>query len=57
MRATTANDVNVFDINNSLLHPATVFPHPRDIGADPVLSISSGYRSERKTDSCEAREA
>jgi len=57
MRATTANDVNVFDINNSLLHPATVFTHPRDIGADPVLSISSGYRSERKTDSCEAREA
>jgi hypothetical protein len=99
MRATTANDDNVFDINNFLLHPATVFTHPRDIGADPVLSISgkrgilaswafdvsarphgrslgrrraigptlgipieprapaSGYRSERKTDSCEAREA
>lgn len=43
MRATTANDDNVFDINNFLLHPATVFTHPRDIGADPVLS-SSGKR-------------
>ena len=38
MRPTTADD-NVFDFN-ALLHPGTVFNHPRDVVADPTLSIS-----------------
>ena len=39
MRWTTANDDNVFDFN-SLLHPGTVFAHPKDVVADPRLTIS-----------------
>jgi hypothetical protein len=39
MRPTTAFDDNVFDIN-ALLHPGTVFDHPKDVVADPALSIS-----------------
>ena len=39
MRPTTANDDNVFDLNY-LLHPGTVFEHPRDVLSDPALSIS-----------------
>ena len=39
MRATTAFDDNVFDIN-ALLHPGTVFDHPRDVLADASLSVS-----------------
>jgi hypothetical protein len=39
MRPTTAFDDNVFDIN-ALLHPGTVFDHPRDILADSSLSVS-----------------
>ena len=39
MRRTTANDDNVFDFN-SLLQPGTVFAHPRDVVADPRLTIS-----------------
>ena len=38
MRKTPAYD-NVFDIE-ALLHPDTVFEHPRDVIADPVLSLS-----------------
>src|SRR3954468_13371331 len=39
MRPTTASDDNVFDFN-ALLHPGTVFDHPRDVLADLSLSIS-----------------
>jgi len=38
MRTTPAHD-NVFDLN-ALLHPGTVFEHPRDVVADPALSLS-----------------
>ena len=39
MRPTTAFDDNVFDIN-ALLHPGTVFDHPREFLTHPSLSIS-----------------
>jgi hypothetical protein len=39
MRQTTAFDDNVFDIN-ALLHPGTIFDHPRDVLADASLSVS-----------------
>jgi hypothetical protein len=39
MRPTTAIDDNVFDIN-ALLHPGTVFDHPKDVLADASLSVS-----------------
>ncbi len=38
MRTTPAHD-NVFDFN-ALLHPGTVFAHPRDVVADPDLSLA-----------------
>src|SRR6476646_643856 len=38
MRTTPAYD-NVFDLK-ALLHPGTVFEHPRDVVADPALSLS-----------------
>ena len=38
MRPTTADD-NVFDFN-ALLHPGTVFDHPRDVVAHSYLTIS-----------------
>jgi hypothetical protein len=38
MRPTTAFD-NVFDIN-ALLHPGTVFDHPKDVVTHPALSIA-----------------
>ena len=38
MRTTPAHD-NVFDFN-ALLHPGTVFNHPRDVVDDPNLSLS-----------------
>ena len=38
MRMTPAHD-NVFDFN-ALLHPSTVFSHPRDVVADPKLSLA-----------------
>jgi hypothetical protein len=38
MRPTTAYD-NVFDFN-ALLHPGTVFEHPRDLVRDPRLSVA-----------------
>jgi hypothetical protein len=39
MRPTTAFDDNVFDFN-ALLHPGTIFDHPRDVLAHPSLSVS-----------------
>jgi hypothetical protein len=39
MRPTTAFHDNVFDLN-PLLHPETVFEHPKDVLADPSLSVS-----------------
>jgi hypothetical protein len=39
MRPTTALDDNVFDFE-ALLHPGTVFDHPRDVLAQPALTIS-----------------
>jgi hypothetical protein len=39
MRPTTAHDDNVVDLN-AILHPGTVFDHPRDVLADPSLSLS-----------------
>jgi hypothetical protein len=39
MRPTTAFHHNVFDLN-ALLHPGTIFDHPRDVLADPSLSVS-----------------
>ena len=39
MRPTTAFDDNVFDIN-ALLHPGTVFGHPREVVSHPALSLS-----------------
>jgi len=38
MRPTTADD-NVFDFN-ALLHPGTVFAHPKDVVASASLSLS-----------------
>ena len=38
MRTTPAHD-NVFDFT-ALLHPGTVFDHPRDVVADATLSLS-----------------
>ncbi len=38
MRTTPAHD-NVFDFN-ALLHPGTVFSHPRDVVADQNLSLA-----------------
>jgi hypothetical protein len=38
MRPMTADD-NVFDLN-ALLHPGTVFAHPRDVVANASLSLS-----------------
>jgi hypothetical protein len=39
MRPTTASEGNVFDINY-LLHPGTVFNHPRDVVGSPDLSLA-----------------
>jgi len=38
MRQTTAKSDNVFDFN-ALLHPGTVFDHPRDVVSDTSLSL------------------
>ena len=38
MRTTPAHN-NVFDFN-ALLHPGTVFAHPRDVVTDPRLSLA-----------------
>lgn len=39
MRPTTAPDDNVIDLN-AILHPGTVFEHPREVVSDPALSLS-----------------
>ena len=39
MRTTPASDSNVFDFN-ALLHPGTVYEHPRDVAADARLSLA-----------------
>ncbi|MET4426377.1 hypothetical protein [Bradyrhizobium sp. RT3a] len=39
MRPTTALDDNIIDLN-TILHPGTVFDHPRDVVYDPGLSIA-----------------
>jgi hypothetical protein len=39
MRPTTAFDGNVFDFY-ALLHPGTVFDHPKDVLEHPSLSVS-----------------
>jgi hypothetical protein len=39
MRPTTAFDDNVYDIN-ALLHPGTLFDHPRDVLSHPSLTTS-----------------
>lgn len=39
MRTTPAPDNNVFDLN-ALLHPGTVYQHPRDVVTDPGLSLA-----------------
>jgi hypothetical protein len=39
MRPTTAIKDNVFDIN-ALLHPGTVFNHPRDVVSHPTLTLA-----------------
>ncbi|QIO36606.1 hypothetical protein [Bradyrhizobium sp. 1(2017)] len=39
MRPTTASDDNVIDFN-ALLHPGTVFGHPRDVLTNASLSTS-----------------
>ena len=39
MRPTTAQHDNVFDFN-SLLHPGTVFTHPRDVVSHPNLTLA-----------------
>ena len=39
MRPTTAFHDNVFDLN-ALLHPGTIFDHPKDVLSHPSLSIS-----------------
>src|ERR1700733_6356983 len=38
MRPTTARDGNVFDFE-ALIHPGTIYAHPRDVVADPALSL------------------
>ena len=39
MRPTTAETDNVFDFN-ALLHPGTVYDHPRDVVTDARLTLS-----------------
>lgn len=39
MRPTTAHDDNVFDFN-ALLHPGTVFDHPRDVVGHETLTLA-----------------
>jgi hypothetical protein len=39
MRPTTAIDDNVFNFQ-AILHPGTVFEHPKDVVADPALTLA-----------------
>jgi hypothetical protein len=38
MRLTTARDGNVFEFA-ALLHPGTIYAHPRDVVSDPALTL------------------
>ena len=41
MRPTTAPKLQTIDLNlNALIHPGTVFEHPRDVVAHPTLALS-----------------
>ena len=46
MRPTTAIKDNVFDIN-ALIHPGTVFNHPRDVVSHPTLTLAEKARHSR----------
>jgi hypothetical protein len=39
MRPTTAHDADVIDLN-AILHPGTVYAHPRDVVSDLSLSLA-----------------
>jgi hypothetical protein len=39
MRPTTTRDCSVFEFE-ALLHPGTVYAHPRDVVSDPALSLA-----------------
>src|SRR6201996_2787397 len=39
MRPTTARDGNVFDFE-ALIHPGTVYAHPRDVVSDQALTLA-----------------
>lgn len=39
MRRTTARDGNMFNLE-ALLHPGMVYTHPRDVVADPTLTLA-----------------
>jgi hypothetical protein len=39
MRPTTAHTDNILDLN-AILHPGTVFAHPREVVSDPALSLA-----------------
>ena len=39
MRRTTARDGNVFDFE-ALIHPGTVYAHPRDVVSDTALTLA-----------------
>jgi hypothetical protein len=39
MRPTTASNDNIVDLN-AILHPGTVFEHPRDVVTHPGLSLA-----------------
>jgi hypothetical protein len=62
MRPTTAIDGNVFDFN-ALLHPDTVFRHPKDVVAHPDLTLAekrailASWASDAAVASCPALRA
>jgi hypothetical protein len=39
MRPTTARNGNVFEFE-ALLHPGTIYAHPRDVVSDPALTVA-----------------
>ena len=46
MRPTTATVDNVFDFQ-ALLHPGTVFQHPKDVVIHPILTLAEKWRRKR----------
>ena len=46
MRQTTASDDNVFDFQ-ALLHPGTVFEHPKDVVIESVTDAGREARNPR----------